>query len=162
MFLILIFITYIIKSTQLSNNFCKSCFKCKNGFTGVGIIPYKQLENEKKFIIQIDNKNELSDFSYKIFNSNAKLCQIVHNGLLSESYNFNISISEIASSDYIDIPNKDHKYRCYFVNIIENMKTDKNNLISLNESILKDDIFIKSIPYMYSNRLEKILLKYFL
>jgi hypothetical protein len=74
---------------------------------------------------------------------------------LSESYNFNITSSDIASSDYIDLPNKDHKYRCYFVNIIENIKIEKNNLITINENK------IKSIPYMFSNKLEKIFSKYY-
>ena len=155
LFIIFILIIYIIKSTQLSNNFCKSCFKCKNGFISVGIIPYKQIENVKIFVIQIDYKNELSDFSYLTSsNSNNKLCEIIYNGLLSESYNFNITPSEIASSDYVDIPNKDHKYRCYFVNILENIKIENKNLILINEKKIKN-------TDMFTNKLEKIFEKYY-
>ena len=154
LFLIFIQIIYIVGSI----NFCKSCFKCKNGFIGVGIIPYKQINNEKQFIVQIDYKNELSDFSYKTHDSNNKLCEIIYNGLLSDSYNFNISSSEIASSDYIDIPNKDHKYRCYFVNIMENIKA-YNNLIIINEH--KAPYLLEHDIYMFSNRLEKIFAKYY-
>jgi len=189
--LLLVLLICIISNTygnQLYGNYCKGCSRCTNGFIGAGILPYQLSGEHKKFILGIDYKNELSDFSYQTYNSNNKICEIVQKGISRNFYNtINITSSEIATSNYIEIPRFDHKYRCYIVhinnfqktqydikrlskNLIEHTLDEHFDIVMLNENKLKyilnehKNLANKSpetIPNMLSKRLELLLTTYF-
>lgn len=185
-YLYLIFILYgssiLLNKKPLDKNFCKNCDRCSFGYTGSGVLLlYK---NNKKFLLGIDNKNELTDFGGRINYINEKTWNTSSRVLLKESNGiFNISGQEILSCDHIDIDTNIHKYRCYILPI---KKYDKKlylynkikseystnsfkeiiDIIEINHESLKKLLYYKVdspeiIPYEISPRLKKILNVYF-
>ena len=191
-FKILILLTKLLftYSILMNNEFmlkkrCTNCEKCTNGFTGSGVLLYEKNSNHKKtFVLGIDYKNELTDFGGKTDNNKEKVyitalreCNEETKGIL------NLIPSDIITSEHIDIPRNEHKYRCYIVKTnyfdinkfnskkIKNNNLDDNeivNIIKINEDELKKIINLtysnnatEITPYFISSRLSKILKIYY-
>jgi hypothetical protein len=160
---------------------CNICEKCSNGFIGSGILLYeKNIYNKKTFIIGIDYKNELTDFGGKINNNKEKVYITASRECNEETKEIiNLTPSDIIGSDYIDIIQNKHKYRCYIykTNFFDlnkfNSKKIKNNnhehneiisIIKINEDELKkiynltqSNDCTETSQYFISTRLIKIL-----
>ena len=185
-----IIISYSIQLNKkpFENKFCNSCDKCSLGYTGGGVLLYKNKGKNKKFIFGIDYKNELTDLGGQINSIHEKVWETASRELFEESNGiFNIDKKEIGDYDYIDIDRINHKYRCYFIPI-KNFDKKKfysnkaNSIYSTNsfkeiidiviiqEENLKKMISNESnylnkspdiIPYIISPRLKKILSIYY-
>lgn len=177
----------LLNKKPFSGQFCNGCDKCSLGYTGGGVLLYKNNENDKEIILGIDYKNELTDFGGKINYSGEKVWEIASRELYEESNGiFQIDKNIIGENDYVDIDRINHKYRCYFIPI-ENYEINKFHenkkmffqtnsfkeivdIISVQEKVLKNIITNKSdylvnspdiIPFILSPRLKKILSIYF-
>ena len=172
----------ILNKNPLHGKFCENCERCSSGYTGSGVLLYKDVK--KKFILGIDYKNELTDFGGKIDFVNENICNTASRELFEESNRvLNISSKDILSCQYIDIDRYTHKYRCYILPIKkfdkklfdynkQNIKNSSSvykeitNIIEIDQESLKNKLLYKLntveiIPYDISPRLKKILYIYF-